>query len=63
MNIKHPTAYVATLPCEKLMCRIPGVQFHLSPKFAYKELVWDSFASSVGLSVRGFRSSVPKVKT
>ena len=26
MNIKHPTAYVATLPCEKLMCRIPGVQ-------------------------------------
>ena len=43
-------------------CRIPGVQLHLSPKFAHKELVWDSFASSVGLSVLGFRSSEPKVK-
>jgi len=31
-------------------CRIPGVQFHLSPKFAYKELVWDSF-TKVRLSV------------
>jgi len=28
-----------------ILCRIPRVQFHLSPKFAHKELVWDSFAS------------------
>ena len=32
------------------MCRNPGVQFHLSPKFAYKKLVWVAFAE-VRLSV------------
>ena len=32
------------------MCRIPGVQFQLSPKFAYKKLVWVAFAE-VRLSV------------
>ena len=31
-------------------CRNPGVQFHLSPKFAYKKLVWVAFAE-VRLSV------------
>ena len=44
-------------------CRNPRVQLYLSPKFAYMESHARCLRVSVGLSVLGFRPSVPEDKT